>query len=55
LELYGGFVLNLPNGGANPAGVEFMATQIRGEPGRVVSTGFSSIFSMGVDTRGRPH
>src|SRR5580700_10398306 len=36
LELYGGFVLNLPNGGANPAGVEFMATQIRGEPGRIV-------------------
>src|ERR1700681_2064550 len=30
LELYGGFVLNLPNGGANPAGVDFMATQIRG-------------------------
>ena len=36
LELYGGFVLNLPNGGASPAGVEFMATQIRGEPGRIV-------------------
>src|SRR6266481_4871297 len=36
LELYGGFVLNLPNGGANPAGVDFMATQIRGEPGRIV-------------------
>ena len=36
LELYGGFVLNLPNGGANPPGVEFMATQIRGEPGRIV-------------------
>jgi hypothetical protein len=36
LELYGGFVLNLPNGGINPAGVEFMATQIRGEPGRIV-------------------
>src|SRR5712691_11645175 len=35
-ELYGGFVLNLPNGGINPAGVEFMATQIRGEPGRIV-------------------
>ena len=29
LELYGGFVLNLPNGGANPADVEFMATQIQ--------------------------
>src|SRR6266853_2403274 len=36
LELYGGFVLNLPNGGANPAGIEFMATQIRSEPGRIV-------------------
>jgi Family of unknown function (DUF6282) len=36
LELYGGFVLNLPNGGVNPAGVEFMATRIKGEPGRVV-------------------
>jgi hypothetical protein len=36
LELYGGFVLNLPNGGVNPAGVEFMATKIRGEPGRIV-------------------
>jgi Family of unknown function (DUF6282) len=36
LDLYGGFVMNLPNGGINPAGVEFMATQIRGEPGRIV-------------------
>ncbi len=36
IELYGGFVLNRPNGGVNPAGVEFMATQIRGEPGRIV-------------------
>jgi hypothetical protein len=36
LELYGGFVLNLPNGGVNPAGVEFMATKIKGEPGRIV-------------------
>ncbi len=36
LELYGGFVLNLPNGGVNPAGVEFMATHIKGEPGRIV-------------------
>jgi hypothetical protein len=36
LELYGGFVLNRPNGGVNPAGVEFMATQIKGEPGRIV-------------------
>jgi hypothetical protein len=36
LELYGGFVLNRANGGINPAGVEFMATQIKGEPGRIV-------------------
>jgi hypothetical protein len=35
-ELYGGFVLNLPNGGVNVAGVDFMATQIKGEPGRIV-------------------
>jgi hypothetical protein len=34
--LYGGFVMNLPNGGINSAGVEFMATQIKGEPGRIV-------------------
>ena len=34
-ELYGGFVMNLPNGGINPPGVEFMATRISGEPGRV--------------------
>ena len=36
IELYGGFVLNRPNGGINPAGVEFMATKIKGEPGRIV-------------------
>ena len=36
IELYGGFVLNRPNGGVNPAGVDFMATQIKGEPGRIV-------------------
>ncbi len=35
-ELYGGFVMNRPNGGINVAGVEFMATQIAGEPGRIV-------------------
>ena len=35
-ELFGGFVMNRPNGGINVAGVEFMATQIRGEPGRIV-------------------
>ena len=33
LELYGGFVLNRPNGGINPAGVEFMATQDQGRAG----------------------
>jgi hypothetical protein len=35
-ELFGGTVMNLPNGGINPAMVEFMATQIKGNPGRVV-------------------
>jgi hypothetical protein len=35
-ELFGGFVMNQPNGGINVAGVELMATQIRGEPGRIV-------------------
>jgi hypothetical protein len=35
-DLFGGFVLNRPNGGINVAGVEFMATQITGEPGRIV-------------------
>src|SRR3981081_1023455 len=35
LELYGGFVLNLPNGGVNPGGGGFMATRIKGEPGRM--------------------
>src|SRR6267143_488970 len=34
--MYGGIVLNRPNGGINPAAVEFMATQIRGAPGKVV-------------------
>src|SRR5258707_15550887 len=36
LELYGGFVMNLPNGGINQAGVGFMATQINGGPGRLL-------------------
>ena len=36
IELFGGFVMNLPNGGLNVAGVELMATRIRGEPGRIV-------------------
>ena len=35
-EIFGGLVLNLSNGGINPAAVEFMATQIKGAPGRVV-------------------
>ena len=34
--MYGGIVLNRPNGGINAAAVEFMATQIRGAPGKVV-------------------
>jgi len=34
--MYGGIVLNRPNGGINPAAVEFMATQIKGAPGKVV-------------------
>lgn len=36
IELYGGLVMNLSNGGMNPAGVEYMATQISGTPGKVV-------------------
>ena len=35
-ELFGGTVMNLPNGGINPAMVEYMATQNKGNPGRVV-------------------
>ena len=35
-ELFGGIVMNRTNGGINPAAVEYMATQIAGEPGRVV-------------------
>ena len=34
--MYGSLVLNLTNGGINPAAVEFMATQIKGSPGKVV-------------------
>src|SRR5258708_5196495 len=34
--LYGGFVMNLPNGGINPAAPDFMATPIKGEPGPIV-------------------
>lgn len=36
IELYGGLVMNLSNGGMNPSGVEYMATQIAGAPGKVV-------------------
>jgi len=36
IELYGGIVMNLSNGGMNPAAVEYMTTQIAGAPGRVV-------------------
>jgi hypothetical protein len=36
IELFGGFVLNRANGGLNVPGVEFMATRVRGEPGRIV-------------------
>lgn len=33
---FGGIVMNLTNGGENPAAVNFMATQIDGAPGKVV-------------------
>jgi hypothetical protein len=36
IELFGGFVMNLSNGGINVPGIELMATRIRGEPGRVI-------------------
>jgi hypothetical protein len=36
LQLFGGIVMNRTNGGMNPAAVEYMATQIRGGPGKVV-------------------
>ncbi len=36
IDLFGAFVMNRANGGINVAGVEFMATRIRGEPGRIV-------------------
>jgi len=35
-DLFGGFVTNLPEGGMNAAGVEYMATRIKGYPGKVV-------------------
>jgi hypothetical protein len=36
LQLFGGIVMNRSNGGINVAAVEYMATQIRGAPGKVV-------------------
>ena len=36
IDLFGGFVMNRPNGGVNVPGIELMATRIRGEPGRIV-------------------
>jgi uncharacterized protein DUF6282 len=36
IELFGGLVMNLSNGGMNPAGVDYMATQIAGAPGKIV-------------------
>ena len=35
-DVFGGIVLNLPNGGINPAAVKFMATETKGNIGRVV-------------------
>jgi hypothetical protein len=35
-DLFGGIVMNRTNGGMNVAAVEYMATQIKGAPGRVV-------------------
>ena len=35
-DVFGAIVLNHTNGGINPTAVEFMATQIKGAPGRVV-------------------
>jgi hypothetical protein len=35
-QIFGGIVMNLPNGGENPAAVDYMATQIPGAPGKVV-------------------
>ena len=36
IDVFGGFVMNRSNGGVNVAGIELMATRIRGEPGRIV-------------------
>jgi hypothetical protein len=35
-DLFGGIVMNRTNGGMNVAAVEYMATQVRGSPGKVV-------------------
>src|SRR5262249_46295968 len=35
-QLFGGVVMNMPNGGINPPMGEYMATQNKGNPGRVV-------------------
>jgi hypothetical protein len=35
-DIFGGIVMNLPTGGMNPAAVEFMATAIKGAPGKIV-------------------
>ena len=36
IELFGGIVMNLTNGGMNPAAVDYMATRIQGAPGKIV-------------------
>jgi hypothetical protein len=36
IELFGGIVMNRTNGGMNAAAVEYMATQLRDSPGKVV-------------------
>jgi hypothetical protein len=36
IELFGGIVMNLTNGGMNPAAVEYMATRIKGAPAKIV-------------------
>ena len=36
IELFGGLVMNLTNGGMNPAAVDYMATRIQGAPGKIV-------------------
>lgn len=36
IELFGGIVMNRTNGGMNPAAVEYMATRIKGAPGKIV-------------------